>query len=222
VGSIAETYLNFEFTTRPAVVDFKTNTFDHTNIDEIREILLSLNSNKAMGDDDIPVSFLKKNSDVMCELLSGFINEAFDSGAFPDSLKFARVSPLFKSDDPHDVENYRPISLLPAKSKVFELVIKARLVNHLETNNIIHKNQYGFLKKNNTTAAASCLVNDIVSGLNNKLKTSCVFIDVKKAFDCLNFDILKDKLFKIGIEGKAHKILSHYLLLTKDKPLQFN
>lgn len=80
----------------------------------------------------------------------------------------------------------------------------------LINNNVIQQNQYRFLEKSNTTSAASFLINEIVTGLNQKMKTACVFIDVKKAFDCLNYDKMLEKLKQIGIRGKAFKVLENY------------
>ena len=165
-----------------------------------------------------PVAYtfsIEENLSVLSCLLSDFINESFERGEFPDSLKYARITPLFKNYDPTVISNYRPISDLPVMSKVFEIAINRRLMKHLESNKLIRPNQYGFLKNSNTTTAASCLVNGIVEGLNNKLKTACIFVDVTKAFDCLNFEILKQKLHAIGVKDKALRVLESYLTSRK-------
>lgn len=214
VGSCSandEETLNFEFESRPVLVE-KMEIFHPTCPVEIGEIIQALKNTKSMGCDEIPVTFLKNNKFFFSNLLSSFINTSFEQGKFPDSLKLARVTPLFKGGDPMDVGNYRPISVLPIFSKVFETVMKRRLLKHLKTNEIIHPHQYGFMENSCTTSAASCLVNEVVDGINKKLKTACVFVDVKKAFDCLNFEILGQKLFKIGIEGKALELLQSYFV----------
>jgi Reverse transcriptase (RNA-dependent DNA polymerase) len=154
-------FLDLEFEMRSQPIT-KLTKFDHTTQAEVREIIKSLDNNRAMGADQIPSKFLKDNITPLSELLSRFINESFDQGKFPNTLKFARVTPLYKSEDPTDVGNYRPLSILSSISKVFETVIKNRLSKHLATNKIIHPNQYGFLKNSSTTSAASCLVNGIV------------------------------------------------------------
>lgn len=213
VGKLQEQQMNpsvFEFESRP-FLNTKLSTFTQTNSREVGEIIKLLDNNKALGDDEIPTKFLKKNVEIFSNLLSNFINVSFELGTFPDSLKFARVIPLYKNEDPRDVGNYRPISILPVISKIFERVIKTRLIKHLETNKLIHPNQYGFLKNSNTTTAASCLVNDIVSGMNEKQKTACIYVDVTKAFDCLNFEILTEKLHAMGVEDKALSVLQNYM-----------
>ena len=109
------------------------------------------------------------------------------------------------------LEYYYQNIILPTISKVFEIAVKNRLLNHLQTNKLIHPNQYGFMKNSNTTTAASCLVNDIVNGMNRKKKAACIFLDVKKAFDCLNFDILDRRLMEVGVEDKARAVLKNYM-----------
>ena len=118
---------------------------------------------------------------------------------------------MYKSGDVKSVSNYRPISILLVLSKLFEKILKSRLLEHFEANNLVHPGQYSFLKVSNTTAAASCLTNDIDTGINEKEKTARIFVDVKKAFDCLNSDILGNKLRELGLRGKALKILKSYM-----------
>lgn len=207
-------YECFEFNQRTEPITMLTN-FEPTDSEELKEIIMRLGSNKASGYDEIPTKFLKDNVEFLSVILATFINDSFQNGEFPDSLKFARIMPLFKDGDSSDVSNYRPISILPAVSKVFEFAIKVRLIKHLEDNKLIHPNQYGFLRHSNTTAASSCLVDDVVSGLNNKMKTACIYIDVKKAFDCLEFKTLKILLEKLGIQGKALDVLKNYLQCRK-------
>jgi exonuclease III len=201
---------DIEFEPKP-VSSETMESFDATNPTEIKEIIASLDNNKACGVDGVNVAFIKSNAEYFSEILCNFINESFENGEFPDELKFARVKILFKGGDSNDINNYRPISILSAISKIFEKVIKKRLIKHLQTNKLIHPSQFGFLEASSTTSAASGLINDIVSGLNDKLKTSCIFVDVKKAFDCLNFEKLLFKLHEIGIEGKAMEVFKSYL-----------
>jgi hypothetical protein len=208
--NVAFTSTDHEFEPKPVPVT-EMNDFEITTSNEIAEIIKSLENNKACGIDKIPATFLKDNVDYFSDILSKYINDSFKNGEFPEALKFARVKVLYKSGDPKDINNYRPISVLSTFSKIFEKLIKNQLLSHLQTNKLIHPSQFGFLPASCTTSAASGLINDIVSGLNDKLKTSCIFVDVKKAFDCVNHEVLLSKLHDLGIRGKALKVFQSYL-----------
>ena len=107
------------------------------------------------------------------------------SGVFPDDLKIAKVIPLYKSGDSSLFTNYRPISLLPASSKVFERLIYNRLHSFLEKYNILFTSQYGFRKQSSTEYATLELIDSVVNALNDKHYALAVFIDLSKAFDTL-------------------------------------
>jgi len=97
-------------------------------------------------------------------------NKIFSSGIFPERLKYAIIKPVFKSGDRSNVSNYRPISLLPAFSKVFEKVLYVRMYQHFINNNILLDEQFGFRTKSSTMAATFNLLNEIIDALNLKKK----------------------------------------------------
>ena len=132
-------------------------------------------------------------------------------GIFPDRLKYAVVKQILKNGDKSDVSNYRPISLLPAFSKVFEKVIYVRLYQHLANNNILIDEQFGFRPKSSTTAAAYNLINEVLDALNSKKLVGGIFCDLKKAFDSVDRDILISKLEFYGIRGKFNELIKSYL-----------
>jgi hypothetical protein len=138
-----------------------------------------------------------------------------DSNIFPDRLKIAKVKTIHKTGDKMNLANYRPISILPALSKIFEIVLKNQINAYLEENNIIDQKQYGFQKQSSTTAAVTQLLYDITSNLENGKKTACLFLDIRKAFDCLNHKSLIIILQKIGFEENALKLLANYLVNRK-------
>ena len=127
-------------------------------------------------------------------------------------MKIARIIPLFKSGDKHNVSNYRPISLLPQFSKIVENIFNNRLMNNfLNSNNLLYLRQYGFRKNMSTAMAIMELVENITNAMDNGKFTICVFIDLKKAFDTVDHSILVTKLDHYGIRGVAKKWLSSYL-----------
>ena len=126
------------------------------------------------------------------------------SGNFPTRLKYSIIKPVYKKGDRENVANYRPISLLTAFSKVFEKIIYDRLLKHIETNNILTDNQFGFRTFSSTDKASYKLIDGILDALNNKMMVGGIFCDLQKAFYCINYNILLTKLKFYGITGKTH------------------
>jgi hypothetical protein len=104
----------------------------------------------------------------------------------------------------------RPISLLTAFSKVFEKVIYTRLYQHLNQNNILINDQYGFRSNSSTDIASFKLINEILLAINNKLTVGGIFCDLEKSFDCVNHNILLSKLELYGIAGKFKALITSY------------
>jgi hypothetical protein len=185
--------------------------FKSASSSEVSRYITNLSNNSSPGFDKIQTKFIKNNVDVLSSYLAEAINHCFQSGMFPKCLKYAIVTPIFKKGDKQDSNNYRPISVISIFSKIFELIIKDRLTKHLIENNLIGSKQYGFMKKRSITSAASNLVDNIVHSLNKKKKTAALFIDIKKAFDSMDFNCLTQTLFSYGVKKKALALLMDFL-----------
>ena len=128
-------------------------------------------------------------------------------------MKIAKVVPIFKSGDKHLFNNYRPISILPAFSKILEKIVANKLMKFLETYKLLYKHQYGFRPKHSTIHPLIHLLDQIATNndKNTKKFTLTVFIDLSKAFDTISHDILITKMENIGIRGIANKWFQSYL-----------
>ena len=127
--------------------------FFPTNANEVINIVSNFKNKDSFGYDNIPVSILKSSIYCIAEPISAIINSSMSTGVFPDALKIAKVCPVFKNGEKSDFQNYRPISVLPSFSKIFEKVVNNRLLSYLDANNILCRNQYGFRKKHSTYMA---------------------------------------------------------------------
>ena len=178
-----------------------------------QEIVQVISSMKDKGNllFDIKPSLLKLISEYIAPILSKLYNQSIDSGTYPKSVKHGRVVPVFKSGDSYNVGNYRPITNLLTFNKIFEVLTHNRISTFLQYHNVISDRQYGFRKGISTTTAIFTLVNDLLISLNKKYFTVAVFLDLKKAFDTVNPDILLYKLNKYGFRGLSNLFFGSYL-----------
>ena len=130
---------------------------------------------------------------------------------FPSQLKIAKVIPTFKKDDNKIFNNYRPISLLPALSKVVEKVICSQINNFFITNNLFYDSQYGLRPGHYTEYAAIEITDRIITDMDTNKIPLNIYLDLSQAFDTLDHAILLDKLSHYGIRGNPLKLISSYL-----------
>ena len=186
---------------------------EYTDTEKVKSIISSLASKDSVGIDGISTKFLKHFSDQLSSPLSFVINQSLYSGIFPSRLKIAKVIPLYKeNDEPENLfENYRPISLLTAISKVFEKVMNLQLTAYLNVNGKFSPNQYGFRQNHSTELAALELVDRLTQDMLAGSNPFSVFIDLSKAFDTLDHEILLYKLERLGIVGNKLSWFRSYL-----------
>ena len=178
---------------------------------EMRAAIRGIKPGKCMDCFGLNADMLKSVRELIVGPLTKIFNECVNVGYFPDALKLACVTPIFKKGDVNDPSNYRPISILPVVSKVFERLLKDQLVAFIEGKNILSLNQFGFRTGKSTGAAISEFIEKITRCFEEGEFCSVSLLDLSKAFDCVTHEVLIRKLYMYNILPEACKLLSSYL-----------
>ena len=189
----------------------KLFSFQLVNEDATSKIFDNIPHKNSTGVDDISTFLIKSVKFDLIKAVTTTVNQSLTTGIFPDNLKLAKVIPLFKKGDPTSINNYRPISLLPALSKIFERVIYNQINNYFTLNNLYYEGQYGFRSKHSTELAALDIIDTITSRMEKGNIPITIYLDLSKAFDTLNHTILLDKLKFYGIQGSSLNLIENYL-----------
>ena len=186
---------------------------DPVSQQEIIKTALSCKPKNSSGDDEIPSVVVRDIIQFVAVPLTHIFNLSLSKGIVPEKMKIAKVVPIFKAKDRHDFNNYRPISLLPCFSKLLEKIVYKRLISFLNRFKIIYRNQYGFRRKHSTIHPIIQLLNQISQGLDSPHSeiTMGLFLDLSKAFDTVDHQILLAKLNHYGIRGPTNDWFKSYL-----------
>ena len=178
-----------------------------------------MNPNKATGSDDISGQMLLLCDDSVVSPLMIIFCSILETSVYPDQWKLANVVPIYKKEDKQLVKNYRPISLLPICGKIFEKLIFDNLYAYLVSNNLITKNQSGFVPGDSCTNQLSFLINEIHEAFEDpkSLDVRAVFLDISKAFDKVWHEGLIFKLRQNGVSGKLLGFFESYLSNRKQR-----
>lgn len=179
--------------------------------EEIGEIINALKHTHSYGCDDVPTAVIKACKNEVSDILSYIVNNSFCFGIFPSQLKFTHIIPIHKKGDTGKMENYRPISLLPGFSKIFERAVCVRLINFMTDCNRFTNTQHGYLKGRSTQTALFEYIQNTLDHLENRNLAMGIFLDLSRAYDCVNHENLLLKLEKHGIRGIALEWFRSYL-----------
>ena len=188
--------------------------------EEIISIISSL-KDSACGPDRLKPKVIKHIKNELVIPLKHILNISLKKGIFPEKLKEALVTPIFKKGAKDLVNNYRPISVLNVFSKIFEKVMYKRLVSYLDTTNILYNRQFGFRSGHSTEMAVTEVVSLLSLALNDNVPTLAVNMDLSKAFDTIDHSILCAKLGKYGINGNILNWFISYLR-GRSQRVQYN
>ena len=173
--------------------------------------LKSINLHKACGIDKLSPRMLKLAAPIIAPSIAKLINHSFNTASFPQRWKTAKVSPLFKGGDSEDLNNYRPISVLPVLSKVIERHVHDSLSRYLCENNLIYSKQSGFRKLHSTETALIRIIDELLFNLDNNCVSGMILIDYCKAFDMVDHVILLDNLHAYGLDNTSLSWFQSYL-----------
>ena len=194
----------------------RTENTDPFNIDIVTEhdvlkTLEKLNPNKSTGLDQIGPKILKLSAPLITRALTHIMNISIAMSEYPELLKKAKIIPVFKKGCKNKPENYRPISILPTLSKIFEKHVSSSIFEYLNKNSLIHKEQSGFRSQHSCQTALTKLTETWLDEINKGNLTGVVYLDFSKAFDLVNRQLLLSKLECYNFHHSAIEWISSYL-----------
>ena len=189
------------------------NDFSFCEVDEdyLYKELISIEPHKSSGIDGLSGRFLKDGAKILVSPICQICNIYIKLSVFPRECKIAKLIPLYKKGSQTDPKNYRPISLLPIVSKLIEKIIHQQMQEYLDDKKILYKFQSGFRSNHSTDTCLSYLNDRILKGFDKGLLTGLVAIDLQKAFDTIDHDILLQKLRWLGFSQKVQSWFKSYL-----------
>ena len=189
--------------------------FEMINEMQVMKIIKDMKPKSSYGIDELSNKLLKCIGPSVCKPLTLIINQSINSGVFPSKMKLAKIIPIFKKGDIHDLENYRPISLLPSTSKVIEKIMHLQIYDYFTNKNLLYKSQYGFRSKHSTEFAALELVDRLIKQMDENKVPLNVYLDLSKAFDTLDHEILLYKLKYYGFDNLSLNLMKSYMTERK-------
>jgi hypothetical protein len=196
-------------------VNMPTFHFKEEKQGDIEKIIDKIRIDVATGNDNISAKIIKDIKTTISPILTKLINIGYETNNFPNCMKQAIIKPIHKKESTDDISNYRPISILPTLSKVFERAAVDQLTKYLEENKLLCKNQHAYRKSHSTITCLVELLNHIYQLLDRKLFSAIVSMDLSKAFDSINHKLLLKKLATFGLAKSSISWIKSYLTNRK-------
>ncbi len=207
-NSIGDANSSFETFVKSA--KSKMDRFKLVSVGKVVRLLNGLSNGKAAGLDKISGKILKAAASTIAPSLIHIFNNGLISNCFPYEWKMARLVPIHKKCLRNLTENYRPISILPAISKIMERIMYDQIYQYLTNNSLLSEHQFGFRKYHSTASALLDSTNSWYVNMDRKMFNLVVLLDLKKAFDTIDHGILLRKLELYGITGSALALIRSY------------
>ena len=177
----------------------------------MQKLLEDINPSKSAGLENLTDKFLRDGASVLAAPISDLCNLSISLSVFPDDCKIANLKPIYKKESKTEAKNYRPVSLLPLISKIMEKVIHNQTQLFFDDNNILYKYQSGFRKYYSTDTCLSYLNDKVQLGFEQGWMTEMILIDLQKAFDRIDHDILLEKCIAWVFQNQQYSGLDYVL-----------
>ena len=217
INDIVDKYKN-----HPSIKKIKENikdenkfSFKDTTPQKLQSQILHLDTKKAMVQNDIPTKILIKTNDIVSSHLSNFFNKSKNIQHYPTMLKVADVTPLHKKDEKTLTKNYRPVSLIPIVSKLYERNMYNQIIDYIQTH--LSPYLFGFRKGHSTEQCLVIMLEEWKKQLDKKYNAGAILTDLSKAFDSLNHDLLIAKLSAYGFDKESLEFINSYLKERKQR-----
>ena len=191
--------------------------FEEETTETVSKLIDRIRTDVAVGSDKISAKLIKDCKTVIAPHIAKIINIGYKTSTFPTCMKTTVIKPIHKKKCVDDITNYRPISILPTLSKVFERAATNQMVSYLESNNKINKNQHAYRSKHSTVTCLVEVLNYIYKLVDQKMCTAIASLDLSKAFDSISHTLLLYKLSKLGMGESCLKWIKSYLKDRKQK-----
>lgn len=178
---------------------------------DIKDAIREIPTYAAPGPDKLPAIILKECVDEIVEALLIIWRRSLDTGEIPDILKLQTIIPLFKKGSKILAENYRPVSLTSHLIKLFERVLRRKLIKHIEENKLLSENQHAFRKGRSCLSQLLEHMESVLHSLQGNKNIDVVYLDFAKAFDKVDHQILMKKIHQFGIRGKLHTWIKNFI-----------
>ena len=191
--------------------------FKQENNETVKKLIDKLRPDVAVGYDNINAKLTKDSKEVISPWLTKIINTAYKTCIFPDNMKITNIKPIYKENNKERISNYRPISILPVISKIFERACTDQLVKYLEENDLISRSQHAYRKGHSTLTCLVEIVNQLYESIDKGHHTAIAKLDLSKAFDSISHTLLLHKLANLGLSEKSLNYIKSYLTNRKQR-----